>query len=134
MTEEKSNENKEPVAAEPVMPKAESDARLWGMLTHLSALVAFLGIPFGNVLGPLIVWQVKKNQIPSVEKHGKEALNFQISICIYGLVASILIFILIGFPLLIGLILADVVLTIIAGVKVNNGEDYQYPFTIRFIK
>jgi len=108
--------------------------RLWGMLCHLTSLVAFIGIPFGNILGPLVVWLVKKNEIPEVDVQGKESLNFQISMTIYCLVAWILCFVLIGIPLLIGLAIADLILVVIASVKINNGETYQYPLTIRFIK
>jgi uncharacterized Tic20 family protein len=61
-------------------PSPESQARMWNMLCHLSALAGFIGIPFGNILGPLIVWQIKKNEFPSVDVHGKAALNFQITV------------------------------------------------------
>jgi len=118
-------------------PKVEIDQkqeRMWGMLCHLTALVAFIGIPFGNILGPLVIWLLKRNEIPLVDEQGKEALNFQISMTIYAIVAGLLIFIVIGIPLLIGLAIANLVLVIIASMKVNNGEKYQYPVTIRLIK
>src|SRR5437879_6046718 len=69
-------------AAPPVPPNPDSQARTWNMLCHLSALSAYIGIPFGQILGPLIVWQLKKNEYPSVEIHGKAALNFQITVTI----------------------------------------------------
>jgi uncharacterized Tic20 family protein len=106
----------------------------------LSALAGLI-IPFGNVIGPLVVWLVKKDEMPIVNEYGKESLNFQISMTLYmvgaGIVATILTFIAIGvllFPL-IGLVgLADLVLVIIAGVQANKGIAYHYPATIRFIK
>ncbi|GHC13367.1 DUF4870 domain-containing protein [Cerasicoccus arenae] len=113
---------------------SEKDARLWNMLCHLSALAMFTSIPLANILGPLIVWLIKKNEIPSVDQHGKEALNFQISMAIYMAIAAILIFVGIGVILLPVLAIADLILVIIASVKANNGEPYQYPITIRFIK
>ena len=116
----------------------ESQARTWNMLCHLSALAGFI-IPFGNILGPLLVWQIKKNEIPSVEAHGKAALNFQITVTIViiiGLVAAtILSFI--GFllyPLVMLIALAGLVLAIIAGIKANDGKDYKYPFSFNLIK
>ena len=112
----------------------EKQARNWGMLCHLTALAAFLGIPFGHILGPLIVWLIKKNEYPFVDEQGKESLNFQISVTIYSMPLFILVFLLIGIPLLIALFMADVMLVIIAAVKASNGESYRYPLTIRFIK
>ena len=85
-------------------------------------------------MGPLVVWLIKKSEHPFVDDQGKEALNFQISMTIYGIVAGLLIFVLIGIPLLIGLIVANLVLIIIAAVKASNGESFRYPCTIRFIK
>ena len=117
-----------------------SQENLWPMLCHLAALAGLI-IPFGNIIGPLVVWLVKKDEIPIVNEYGKESLNFQISAAIYmiGLVivATILSFIAIGvllFPL-VGLVgLADLVLVIIASVQANKGVAYHYPLTIRFIK
>lgn len=111
----------------------KKEAQTWGMLCHLVALVGFIGVPFGHLLGPLAIWLIKKNEYPFVDEQGKESLNFQISMTIYGLVAAMLVFVLIGFPLLIGLGIADLVLVIIAAVKASNGESFRYPCTIRFI-
>ncbi len=108
--------------------------RLWGMLCHLSALLPFFGVPFGNVLGPLIVWLIMKNNYHFVDEQGKESLNFQISLLIYGIIAGILIIVVVGILLLLGLFIMYVVLVVIASIKASNGEPYRYPFTIRFIK
>lgn len=105
----------------------------WELLCHISAL-AGLVIPFGNILGPLVVWLIKREQIPAVDAHGKEAMNFQISFTIYLIVAWITVFILIGFVLVPLLAIADLVLLIIAAIKASKGELYRYPFTIRLIK
>jgi uncharacterized protein len=134
-------DNQNPPSATPTPPSApESQARTWNMLCHLSALAGFI-IPFGNMLGPLLVWQIKKNEIPSVNVHGKAALNFQITMTIAALVgmvvAVILSFFCVGFlliPLVILIGLAGLVLAIIAGIKANNGEDYKYPFSLNLVK
>ena len=91
-------------------------------------------MPFGNILGPLIVWLVKKDEYAFVDDQGKEALNFQISITIYSLVSGILILALIGIVLLIAVIIFSVVMTVIAAIKANGGEYYRYPLTIRLVK
>ena len=121
-------------------PNSESQARTWNMLCHLSALAGFV-IPFGHILGPLIVWQIKKNEFPSVDIHGKAALNFQITVTIAvfagAFAAAILSFIGIGFllfPLVMILGLAGLILAIIAGIKANNGEDYKYPYSFELVK
>ncbi len=111
----------------------QSQARTWAMLAHLSTLCAFVGVPFGHILGPLIVWLVKKDEFPFVDDQGKEALNFQISLTIYGIVSGILCIVLIGFVFLLVLFIMDLVLTIMAAVAANRGEYYRYPLTIRFI-
>ncbi len=117
----------------PEQSELSKDAKQWAMLTHLAAFAAFL-IPFGNIIGPLLVWQLKKDLGPFVEKNGKEALNFQITIAIVALVCTMLMFALVGFILLPVLGLYWLILTIIAGVKANDGLAYRYPLTIRFIK
>ena len=127
-----------PAAPPPGSP--ESRARTWNMLCHLSALAGFV-IPFGQLLGPLIVWQIKKNEIPSVDVHGKAALNFQITVTIAAFVAAaavvVLHFFCIGFlfvPVVGLIILAGVIFAIIAGIKANNGEDYKYPWSLELVK
>jgi len=111
----------------------------------LAALAVYLGIPFGNILGPLIIWLVKKDEIPLVDENGKEALNFQISLLIYGAAAVIMIvvfsvtIILIPLAILLGMLiflfaLVNLVLIVIAALKVSNGESFQYPLTIRLLK
>jgi len=77
---------------------------------------------------------MKKNEYPFVDEQGKESLNFQISVTIYSIPLFVLIFVLIGIPLLILLLAADVILVIVAAVKASNGESFRYPLTIRLIK
>jgi uncharacterized Tic20 family protein len=110
------------------------------MWCHLSALCALLGVPFGNVLGPLLIWQIKKNEIPSVEIHGKAAVNFQLTVLIAVLgtfaVAIVLSLICIGyllFPLVFAIYIAGIVFSVIAGIKANEGKEYQYPYSLKLI-
>ena len=111
-----------------------SDVRTWCVLCHASALTGIFSHVLGFVLGPLIVWLIKRGDASEIDAHGKESLNFQISMLIYHAIAFVLCFILIGIPILIALWVADIVLVIIASMKASEGKFYQYPFTIRFIK
>ncbi len=96
------------------------------MACHLLGLVGFIG--------PLIIWLLKNNESPAVDKNGKESLNFQISMLIYLIGAWISSFILIGFVLFPAVIIFNYVMVIIAAVKTSKGEDFKYPLCIRFIK
>lgn len=110
----------------------DKDARLWGMLCHLSALSMYF-TAVGGIVGPLVVWLVKRNDFPFVEDQGKESLNFQISMLLYHLIAAIGFLCVIGIPVFICLTIANIVLVIMASIQANNGTYYRYPLTIRFI-
>jgi len=115
-------------------PQVSKDEQNWAMICHLSALAGFL-IPFGNIFGPLIVWLIKRGEMPLVDRNGKEALNFQITVAIAIAICIPLMFILIGIPLMFIVGIGALVLTIMAAVKVSNGNfDYRYPLTIRLLK
>jgi uncharacterized Tic20 family protein len=116
------------------IPVSDKDTRIWGMLCHLSALSALIGIPFGNIIGPLIIWLIKKDEYAFVDDQGKESLNFQISMTIFAVGAAILILLLIGIPILIAVVVLDLIFTIIASIKANEGIYYRYPFSLKIIK
>jgi|SRR5688572_33492699 uncharacterized Tic20 family protein len=137
------------------MATREQDVRTWSMLCHLAALAGFL-FPLGSVIGPLIIWQIKKNELPEIDPHGKEAVNFQLTILIVNIIAGIAIaavlgigfgfgqfwrspFYAVGGGFGLGIILVIInllswILAIVAGIKANNGEFYRYPISFRFIK
>jgi uncharacterized Tic20 family protein len=108
------------------------DERMWGMFCHLSALAAFI-IPLGSIIGPLIIWSIKKQEYPFVDDQGKEALNFNISMVIYLIISGILFLLIIGIFMLAAVLIFRLVMTIIAAIRANNGEAFRYPLTIRFI-
>jgi uncharacterized Tic20 family protein len=110
-----------------------SNVRTWTVLCHASALAGLFLHFLGHLLGPLIVWLVKRGDSPEIDAHGKESLNFQISMLIYDAIAAILCIVLIGIPILIALWVLNTVFVIIASVKASEGTLYRYPFTIRFI-
>lgn len=113
---------------------AVTNVRSWTALCHASALLGvFIHFP-GHLLGPLIVWLVKRGDSPEIDSHGKEALNFQISMLIYNAVAAMFCLVLIGFFFLAILWVLNAVFVIIASIQASEGKFYRYPFTIRFIQ
>lgn len=123
-------------------PASESDIKLWNMIAHLSALVGCC-IPFGNIIAPLIVWQIKKAEMPSVEVHAKEAMNFQITAMII-LIPAYFVGIIVGLIVgILGLLVCALVglaglavlgFTVYAGIQANNGVDFKYPFSFKLVK
>ncbi|MGH8886700.1 MAG: DUF4870 domain-containing protein [Egibacteraceae bacterium] len=114
--------------ADPGLPQ---DVRSWALGAHLSAFIgAWVALAF---IGPLVVWLIKREEHPFIAMHAREALNFNLSVLLYVFVAFLLSLLLVGIPILIGIGIAWLVLTIVATVKAANGEEYRYPLTIRFI-
>lgn len=120
-----------PLPSAPV--QSRTDVKTWIVLCHASALLGLFFHFLGHLLGPLIVWLTKRSDSPEIDAHGKESLNFQLSMLIYDAIAGILCIILIGIPILIGLWVLNTVLVIIASIKASEGQLYRYPFTIRFL-
>lgn len=112
-------------------PSAE--VRQWAMLCHLSALLGLV-IPLGHLLGPLVLWHLKREQDPFIDAQGKEALNFQISVTVAGFICLLLIFVVIGLVLFAVLSVAVMILIVIAAVRANEGKPYRYPMIWRPIK
>ena len=110
-----------------------ADERTWFMLCHLAALSGYF-FPFGNLIGPFLIWQIKKNQYPAIEAQAKEALNFQFTVYLALIVAFLLIIVVVGIPLLWAIGVANVIFIIIAAIKANNAEPWMFPLSIRFLK
>ncbi len=110
------------------------DERTWGMLCHLAALAGYFTGGLGCIIGPLAVWLIKKDQYPFVNQQGKEALNWQITMLIGFVICIPLMFVLIGMFLLPALLIVDLVFTIVAAIKANEGIPYRYPWRIQFLK
>ena len=109
------------------------NVRTWCVACHLSALAGFVIPGFGHILGPLIVWLIKRGDASEIDAHGKEALNFQISMLIYNLVAGVLCLVLIGFALLAVFHILNVVFVIVAALRASEGQMYRYPLTVRLL-
>lgn len=120
----------------PVLAVTEN-ARNWGMIAHLSALVA-AGIGGLSFLGPLVVWLIKRDEDRFVAHHSVEALNFNLSITLYVALSFVLALTIIGLVVAIPVVVVSFVLwfvaSIVAAVKAQRGEAYRYPLTIRLVK
>jgi len=110
----------------------ETQARQWAMFIHLSQFAGFV-VPVAGYVAPIVLWQLKKDELPGVDVHGKNVVNWLISLIIYVVVSSILCVVIIGIPLLIALGIIAIVFPIVGGIKANNGEVWKYPLTITFL-
>jgi uncharacterized Tic20 family protein len=124
-----------PSTAPPEMPKPElsEQEKNMGMFCHLAALSGYV-IPMGWLVGPLILWLAKKETMPYVNQEGKKSINFQITILLYSLISGVLCLIFIGFLLLFGLTIFNLIMVIVNGIKAGKGEETRYPLSITFIK
>ncbi|GIN21151.1 MAG TPA: DUF4870 domain-containing protein [Bacillus bacterium] len=101
---------------------------------RMLALAIYVTSFFTTLIGPLLIWLLKKDESAFIDFHGKEYLNFIISYTVYSLVASLLMLVLIGFILLPIIGIMAFVFTIIAAIKAYNGEIYHFPLVFRIIK
>lgn len=122
-----------PGAPQPPAQPLTSEEMTMGMLCHLMALTGLI-VPFGNIVGPLVMWLIKKDESAFVDDQGRESLNFEITVTIAEIICIPLVFICIGIPLLIVIGVAWLIFVIIASVRAASGQYHRYPMTFRFIK
>ena len=108
----------------PVDAPPNADDKMWAMFAHLSYFVM-------GIIGPLVIWVVKKDKAPYVEDQAKEALNFQIAVTVAAMI-SVMTIVLI--PIAMVIMLGGMIYSVLAAVEANNGNYYRYPFTLRLIK
>jgi hypothetical protein len=111
----------------------DKEERTWGMFCHLVVLTGFI-IPFASIIGPLVIWMIKRDEMPFVDDQGKESLNFQITMMLAMIASGLLMFVLIGFVLIFVVVIFQFIMIIIASIKANEGVYYRYPLCIRLIK
>jgi len=104
-----------------------------GLLLHLSQFANFIFPPLGTI-APILIWQMQKDKMPGLDAHGKMVANWMISAAIYVFVSFILMLVLVGFLTLFAVAIMGIVFPIIGAVKANNGELWEYPMTIKFLK
>ena len=120
-----------PGMATPVLSVSSED-RMWGALAHLSAFaIYFTGI--GHIVGPMIIWLWKRDTNPFVASEAREAMNFNISVSLYAVIAGVLCVVLIGFPLLIALHTFQVICIIVGALRASDGLPFRYPLNLRLV-
>jgi uncharacterized Tic20 family protein len=111
----------------PAEPAPTQDEKNLALIMHVLSLVGF------SLIGPLIVWLVKKDESAFIDAQGRELLNFQLIFLIYFLVSFVLCLVLVGFFLVGGLALASLILTIIGLIRATEGKIYRFPVTIKML-
>ncbi len=122
-----------PVPTPPTAETIEQRARQWAMFIHLSQLAGFLA-PLAGLVIPILLWQIRKNELPGTDIHGKIVLNWILSEIVYFIGCVVLVFCLIGIPLLVALLVLGIIFPIIGALKANNGEAWPYPLSIEWLK
>lgn len=115
------------------LTSTSSTVRTWCVLAHATALVGFLVPLAGHIVGPLIIWLAKRHDSAEIDAHGRESMNFQLSMLIYNLIAGLFCLLLIGFLLLGILHILNVIFVIVASIQASEGKLYRYPLAIRLI-
>ncbi|MEN8138620.1 MAG: DUF4870 domain-containing protein [Bacteroidota bacterium] len=103
------------------------------MLTHISQLAGLILPSLGGIIIPIVIWMSKKDEIYDLDRHGKDIINFQLSMLLWGIISFLLFFIFIGYILLVIIGLISVIYPIVNAIKVNDGRPYHYPLTIKFL-
>lgn len=121
--------------SEPVQPAdpLEQQTRLWGLILHLSLLAGYV-VPLAGLVAPVIIWQLKKSQLPALDAHGKTVVNWILSAILYTVAGLILTFVGIGFLVLFALAICSVVFPIVGAIKAHQGELWRYPLSIPFLR
>ncbi len=125
---------------QPVSVVPRQDSRLWAVAAHLSAFVGIFGAVAGVIVGPLAIWLLRRQVDTFAAENAREALNFNLSVLLYGFALAILTFVTLGLglvftlPAMLLLGVAWIVLTLVAALRAGNDAVFRYPFTIRFIK
>jgi uncharacterized Tic20 family protein len=109
------------------------EAGQWALFLHLSQFAGYI-VPFAGWIAPILIWQLKKAEMPSLDAHGKVVMNWILSELIYCAVSFILVFVVVGIPLLIVLLVLGIIFPIIGAIKAGDGIVWKYPLSISFLK
>ena len=118
---------------DPAAMAPSRDERQWAMLCHLSAMLMYCTV-IGGFIAPLVIWLLKRDEMPFVADQGRETLNFQITTLLALIVGGLLAIVLIGFVIIGAVLLFHFIVAIIATVKVSEGVLYRYPICWRVIR
>lgn len=112
----------------------EQQTRQWAMWLHFSQFAGYL-VPLAGLVVPIVIWQVKKSELPGLDAHGKVVVNWIVSAIIYGVIGVLLIpLFFLGFVVLGVLSILAIVFPIIGGVKASGGEVWKYPLSFPLLK
>lgn len=126
MTDTELEPNKNPVVDE---NKLDKETKQWAMFIHFSILAGWV-VPLGGLVVPILLWQIKKDELPGIVPHAHIVLNWIVSSLVYGLICLVLTFVVIGVFGFMALGLATLIFAIVGGIKANDGEVWEYPGTI----
>jgi uncharacterized Tic20 family protein len=116
------------------MAVLDQNARSGAMFCHLAGFAPYVvAFPLASIIGPLVVWSMKKDEHGYIDEQGREAVNFHLSALIIEIICIALCFVIIGFPLLIAFELFKLIIMIVAIMRASSGEHHRYPLTIRFV-
>jgi hypothetical protein len=110
----------------------ERQSRQWAMILHFSQFAGYI-VPLAGMIVPIVLWQLKKDELPGIDEHGRAVVNWIISEIIYILIGIALVFVVIGIPLLFGLALIGIIFPLIGGIKANEGVLWKYPLPMSFL-
>ncbi len=117
---------------QPVKTAISQDSKTWGLILHLAQLGNYI-VPFSGFIAPIVIWQLKKEEVGGIDEHGRNVVNWMLSMLIYGLVCGILCFVFIGFILGPALVVINIIYAVMGAIKANDGVIWKYPGTISFI-
>lgn len=118
---------------EPQLSEKDKTTNTWAMVLHLSVLSGLV-VPLAGLIVPIVIYLVKKDELPGLKPHGDVVFNWMISALIYAIISVILMIVLVGFLLAPLVAILSLVFPIIGGIKASDGEVWPYPLSIRFFK
>ena len=117
--------------AQPAGPTRDKETNQWAMFIHFSILAGWV-VPIAGLIVPILLWQIKKDELPGIVPHAHVVLNWIVTSVVYAIICLILTFLLIGVLGFLALAIATLIFSIVGGLKANEGEVWEYPGT--FIK
>jgi len=128
--EERENPTPEAQPAQnPQVSDKDRETRQWAMFIHFSMLAGWV-IPLAGIVVPVLLWQLKKDELPGIVPHAHVVMNWIVSSLVYAAACFVLMFVFIGLLGFLALALATVLYAIIGGIKANEGELWPYPGTL----
>jgi hypothetical protein len=111
----------------------DKDLRTWATLLHLSLLAGYTVVPLAGMIAPIIIWQIKKNELPEIDVHGRNVVNWIISSIIYGAIGFVLTFVIVGWLVFLALYILGIVFPVIGALQANKGIAWKYPLAFNFV-